>query len=233
MQSSRKKQNMKAVLKKKKVKGYKTANNQCQKNKASKRVTKKDFKILIADNDRLIQDVMRSLLSKEGYVVVLANDGFDALKILKTENISLVIAALKMSGVNGIEILKYALRINPDTAVVILTTFGNLESTLEAVKEGAYDYLTKPFKAEEIAFLVEKAYKRSILINENKELLQYLRDTYQDMEVIKTTAQSNNPEITLGMIERMERLKTLNVLTSQDVEILKERLVKGVQPTGH
>lgn len=191
-------------------------------------MTKKDFKILIADNDRLIQDVIRSLLSKEGYVVVLANDGFDALRILKTENISLVIAALKMSGVNGIEILKYALRINPDTAVVILTTFVNLESTLEAVKEGAYDYLTKPFKAEEIAFLVEKAYKRSILINENKELLQYLRDTYQDMEVIKTTAQSNNPEITLGMIERMERLKTLNVLTSQDVEILKERLVKGV-----
>ena len=191
-------------------------------------MTKKDFKVLIADNDRLIQDVMRSLLSKEGYVVVLASDGVDALKILKTENISLVIAALKMSGVNGIEILKYALRINPDTAVVILTTFVNLESTLEAVKEGAYDYLTKPFKAEEIAFLVEKAYKRSILINENKELLQYLRDTYQDMEVIKTTAQSNNPEITLGMIERMERLKTLNVLTSQDVEILKERLVKGV-----
>ncbi len=191
-------------------------------------MTKKDFKILIADNDRLIQDVMRSLLSKEGYVVVLANDGFDALRILKTENISLILTALKMSGVNGIEILKYALRINPDTAVVILTTFVNLESTLEAVKEGAYDYLTKPFKAEEIAFLVEKAYKRSILINENKELLQYLRDTYQDMEVIKTTAQSNNPEITLGMIERMERLKTLNVLTSQDVEILKERLVKGV-----
>ncbi len=191
-------------------------------------MTKKDFKILIADNDRLIQDVIRSLLSKEGYVVVLANDGFDALRILKTENISLILTALKMSGVNGIEILKYALRINPDTAVVILTTFGNLESTLEAVKEGAYDYLTKPFKAEEIAFLVEKAYKRSILINENKELLQYLRDTYQDMEVIKTAAQSNNPEITLGMIERMERLKTLNVLTSQDVEILKERLVKGV-----
>ena len=191
-------------------------------------MTKKDFKILIADNDRLIQDVIRSLLSKEGYVVVLANDGFDALRILKTENISLILTALKMSGVNGIEILKYALRINPDTAVVILTTFVNLESTLEAVKEGAYDYLTKPFKAEEIAFLVEKAYKRSILINENKELLQYLRDTYQDMEVIKTTAQSNNPEITLGMIERMERLKTLNVLTSQDVEILKERLVKGV-----
>jgi DNA-binding NtrC family response regulator len=133
-----------------------------------------------------------------------------------------------MSGVNGIEILKYALRINPDTAVAILTTFGNLESTLEAVKEGAYDYLTKPFKAEEIAFLVEKAFKRSILINENRELLQYLRDTYQDMEVIKTAAQSNNPEITLGMIERMERLKTMNILTSQEVEILKERLVKGV-----
>jgi DNA-binding NtrC family response regulator len=191
-------------------------------------VTAKDFKILIADNDKLVQDVIKSLLSKEGYTVVLANDGFDALKILKTENISLVITALKMSGVNGIEILKYALRINPDIAVVILTTFGNLESTLDAVKEGAYDYLTKPFTTEEIAFLVGKAYKRSILINENRELLRYLRDTFQDMEVIKTAAQSNNPEITLGMIERMERLKTMNVLTSQEVEILKERLVKGV-----
>ena len=189
---------------------------------------KKDFKILIADNDKLVQDVIKSLLSKEGYTVVLANDGFDALRILKTENISLVITALKMSGVNGIEILKYALRINPDIAVVILTTFGNLEATLEAVKEGAYDYVTKPFKVEEIAFLVEKAYSRSILINENRELLRYLRDTYQDMEVIKTAAQSNNPEITIGMIERMERLKTMNVLTSQEVEILKERLVKGV-----
>ena len=191
-------------------------------------MTTKDFKILIADNDRLIQDVIKSLLSKEGYAVVLANDGFDALKILKTEDISLVITALKMSGVNGIEILKYAIRVNPDIAVVILTTFGDLEATLQAVKEGAYDYLTKPFKAEEIAFLVDKAYKRSILINENRELLRYLRDTYQDMEVIKTAAESNNPGITLGIIERMERLRTMNVLTPQEVEILKERLVKGV-----
>lgn len=191
-------------------------------------MSKKDFKILIADNDKLIQDVIKASLSKEGYTVVLANDGFDALRILKTENISLVITALKMSGVNGIEILKYALRINPDIAVVILTTFGNLEATLEAVKEGAYDYVTKPFKVEEIVFLVEKAYSRSVLINENRELLRYLRDTYQDMEVVKTAAQSNNPEITLSMIERMERLKTMNVLTSQEVEILKERLVKGI-----
>jgi DNA-binding NtrC family response regulator len=191
-------------------------------------VTKKEFKILIADNDKLIRDVIKSLLSKEGYVVALANDGFDALRILKTEDVRLVLTALKMSGVNGIEILKYALRVNPDIAVVILTTFGDLEATLQAVKEGAYDYLTKPFKVEEIAFLVEKAYKRSILINENRELLRNLRDTYQDMEVIKTAAESNNPDITLGMIERMERLRTMNVLTTQEVEILKERLVKGV-----
>jgi DNA-binding NtrC family response regulator len=196
--------------------------------KWSKSVTKKEFKILIADNDKLIRDVIKSLLSKEGYAVASANDGFDALRILKTEDVGLVLTALKMSGVNGIEILKYALRVNPDIAVVILTTFGDLEATLQAVKEGAYDYLTKPFKVEEIAFLVEKAYKRSILINENRELLRNLRDTYQDMEVIKTAAESNNPDITLGMIERMERLRTMNVLTTQEVEILKERLVKGV-----
>lgn len=191
-------------------------------------MSKKDFRILIADNDKIVQDVIRSLLSKEGYSVVLANDGFDAIRILKTEDISLVITALKISGADGIEILKYSLRINPDIAVVILTSFGNLEATLGAVKEGAYDYLTKPFKAEEITLLTEKAYRRSILIHENRELIQYLRATYHDMEVIKTAAKSNNPEITVSWIERMERLKTMNVLTDQEVEILKERLVKGV-----
>jgi DNA-binding NtrC family response regulator len=191
-------------------------------------LTKKDFKILIADNDKLIKDVIRSLLSKDGYHVVLANDGFDTMKILKTENISLVITTLKISGVDSSEILKYALRLNPDIAVVLLTTFGNLETTLQAVKEGAFDYLTKPFKAEEIIFLAEKAYKRSVLIHENRELIKNLRDTYHDMEIIKTAVHSNNPEITLGLIERMERLKTMHVLTDQEVEILRERLVKGV-----
>jgi len=190
-------------------------------------VEKKDFKILVADDDEIARDVIRSLLSKEEYPVVTAKDGLEAIRVLRLEGINLVITDLRMPGADGIEVLKYAVRKNPDIAVVIITAYGTLDTAIEAIKEGAYDYMTKPYKVQEILALAEKAFKRELLIQENKELIQHLRDTYRDIEVIKTIAGSKNPEITTSWIERIERLKGMNVLTTDEVEILKERLVKG------
>lgn len=191
-------------------------------------MTKKDFKILISSDDDIMRDVIKSFLSKEGYSVLSAKNGIDAIRILRVEDVNLVMTDLKIRGTDGIEIMRQAVKINPNVSVVLLTTFSDLDVTLKAVKEGAFDYLTKPFKIEEVSFLVDKAYRRSVLINENRELLRYIRDTYHDMEVIKTAAQSKDPEITLNWIERIERLKALSILTEQEVEVLKERLVKGV-----
>jgi two-component system, NtrC family, response regulator AtoC len=190
-------------------------------------VEKKDFKILVADDDEIARDVISSLLSKEEYPVVTAKDGIEAIRILRLEGINLVITDLRMPGADGIEVLKYAVRKNPDIAVVIITAYGTLDTAIEAIKEGAYDYMTKPYKVQEILALAEKAFKRELLIQENRELIQHLRDTYRDIEVIKTIAGSKNPEITTSWIERIERLKGMNVLTTDEVEILKERLVKG------
>lgn len=191
-------------------------------------MTKRDFKILVSTNDDIMRDVIRSLLSKEGYSVLSVKNGLDAIKTLRVEEISLVISDLRIPGADGIEVMKQAVKINPYISVVLLTTFSELDVTLKAVKEGDFDYLTKPFKIEEVSFLVDKAYRRAVLINENRELLRYIRDTYHDMEVVKTAAQSKNPEITLNWIERIEKLKALSILTDQEVEILKERLVKGI-----
>ncbi|MGQ9569637.1 MAG: response regulator [Thermodesulfovibrionales bacterium] len=191
-------------------------------------MTKRDFKILVSTNDDIMRDVIRSLLSKEGYSVLSVKNGLDAIKTLRVEEISLVISDLRIPVADGIEVMKQGVKINPYISVVLLTTFSELDVTLKAVKEGDFDYLTKPFKIEEVSFLVDKAYRRAVLINENRELLRYIRDTYHDMEVVKTAAQSKNPEITLNWIERIERLKALSVLTDQEVEILKERLVKGI-----
>ena len=188
---------------------------------------KKDFKILIADDDEIARDVISSLLSKEEYPVVTAKDGLEAIRVLRLESINLVITDLRMPGADGIEVLKYAVRKNPDIAVVIITAYGTLDTAIEAIKEGAYDYMTKPYKVQEILALAEKAFRRELLIQENRELVQHLRDTYRDIEVIKTIAGSRNPEITTSWIERIERLKGMNVLTADEVEILKERLVKG------
>jgi DNA-binding NtrC family response regulator len=188
---------------------------------------KSDFKILIADDDDITRDMLVSLLSKEGYPVVAAKDGLEAKKILMREDIKLVIADYRMPGGDGIEVLKHAIRNSPDIAVVILTAYGTLDSVLEAMKEGAYDYVTKPFKVQEIILLAERAYKRAVLIEDNRELIKHLRETYRDIEVIKAVSDSRNPEITTGWIERIERLKEVNVLTAQEADMLRERLIKG------
>lgn len=190
---------------------------------------KKDFKILIADDDEIAREVISHILSKEGYPVVTARDGLEAVRILRIDNIRLVITDLRMPGADGIEVLKNAVRMNPEVAVIILTAYATLDSTLEAMKEGAYDYLTKPFKVQEIIIHANRAYDRARLINENKELVRYVRETYRDMDVINAAVESGCPEITTSWIERIERLREMGMLTEQEKEILKERLVNGIR----
>jgi two-component system, NtrC family, response regulator AtoC len=188
---------------------------------------KRDFRILVADDDEIARDVITTLLSREDYNVTAVSDGLEAINRLKIDDLHLVITDLMMPGANGIDVLKYAVRSNPDIAVVILTAYGTLDTTLQAIKEGAYDYLTKPFKTQEISILAERAYHRALLISDNRELKRNLRDTYRDLELLKNIAASNNPEVTTGWLERIERLKSMNVLQPDEAEILKERLVKG------
>ncbi len=171
-----------------------------------------------------MREVIKSLLTKERYSVVTARDGIEAINILRVEDMHLLITDLRMPGADGIEVLKYAVRNNPDTAVVILTAFATLDTTLEAVKEGAYDYLTKPFKVQELIALTEKAYKQALLIKDNRELRKALQDTYRDIELIKTVAGHNNAGMTAGWIERVEQLKSMSVFSEQEATLLKERL---------
>jgi two-component system response regulator PilR (NtrC family) len=190
-------------------------------------VEKKDFRILVVDDDEIARDVVSSILAREGYPVITAMDGTDAIRMLTFENVNLVLTDLRMPGAGGIEVLKHAIRSNPDVSVVILTAYGTLDTALEAIKEGAYDYLTKPFKIQEILILAERAFRKTALIDENKELVRHLRDTYRDMEIIRTVSDSYHPEITAGWLERIERLKEMKVISAQDSDILKKRLVNG------
>jgi DNA-binding NtrC family response regulator len=190
-------------------------------------VDKQAFLILVADDDEIARDVITMLLSREGYVVTAVNDGLEAINRLKTGEFHLVITDINMPGADGLAVLRYAVRSSPDIAVVILTAYGTLDTTLQAIKEGAYDYLTKPFKTQEITILAERAWQRARLIADNSELKRSLRETYRDMELLKTVAASNNPEVTTGWLERIEKLKTMNILLAYEAEVLKERLVKG------
>jgi DNA-binding NtrC family response regulator len=188
---------------------------------------KKRFKILVADDDDIVRDVMSTLLAREGYAVTPVCDGLEAVRRLRIEEMHLVFTDLMMPGADGLEVLKYSVRSNPDIAVVILTAHGTLDTTLEAIKEGAYDYLAKPFKVQEISILADRAWQRARLIADNRELSKCLRETYRDRELLKNIAASGNPEATTSWLKRIEKLKTLNVLPDRETELLTERLVNG------
>ncbi len=190
-------------------------------------MSKEDFKILIAEDDEIVREVISSILSKEGYSVSTASDGLEAIKKLLVEDFHLVLTDIKMPHADGIEVLKEAIKHNPDCAVVILTAYGSLDSALIAIKEGAFDYLTKPFRVQELLFVAEKAYKRNLILEEQRQLKKYLRDTYRDLELMKKVTKNNDPDLILSWIERIDKLVNSNILSPTEGAILKERLVTG------
>jgi DNA-binding NtrC family response regulator len=137
-------------------------------------VENSSFKILVVDDDPVAREVVYSILSKEGYIVLSAKDGFEAIDLIRTEKFDLMITDLVMPGIDGIELISSSLKIQPELATVIITAFATLENALKAIELGAYDYLTKPFKIEEILFLVARCRKMIRLKQENKTLRDIL-----------------------------------------------------------
>lgn len=188
-------------------------------------MNKNSFRILVVDDDEIAREVVSSILTKEGYAVTAAVDGLDAISVLRREEVHFIITDLRMPGADGLEVLKYAVRTNPGVAVVILTAYGTLDTTLEAIKEGAYDYLTKPFKGQEIIFVADRAFERSLLVRENQELRRHLRDTHRDLDLLNKVVERQDPFMTRAWRDRVERLNAMDVLGEEDTEILKERLI--------
>lgn len=194
---------------------------------------KSDFKILVAEDDEITRDMMAGLLAEEGYPVVSAVDGLDAIRLLRLEDVSMVITDYKMPSADGIEVLKHAVKINPDAAVVLLTAYGSLDTILATIKGGAYDYIAKPFNNQQILFVVEKAFQRAMLIDENRELTKQLRDTYRDIEFLRKVAERKEPDVTMNWLERLQKLTERGILSGEEADVLRERLLSeapGVVP---
>src|SRR5436189_6059615 len=132
--------------------------------------------LLIADDDPGLRESLERTLTREGYRVILASDGRGALERLQGGGIDLVVTDLKMPGLTGIEVLRAAKAIRPDVDVILLTAFGTVEEAVKAMKDGAYDFLTKPFRREQLLKLVDKALERRDLIEQNKALKKQLED---------------------------------------------------------
>src|ERR671919_528048 len=132
--------------------------------------------LLVADDDPGLRESLERTLTREGYRVLLASDGRAALERFQSGGIDLIVTDLKMPGLTGLELLRAAKAIAPDVDVILLTALGTVEEAVKAMKDGAYDFLTKPFRREQLVKLIDKALERRDLIEKNKALQQRLDD---------------------------------------------------------
>ena len=133
-------------------------------------------KILLVDDEELMRITLHDSLTKEGYEVSVSCDGEDGWKKFKEVYPALILSDLKMPGIDGITLLEKVKGISPETMVIMMTGFGTIESAVQAMKLGAYDYITKPFLPEDIILLVKRALEVYDLREENRRLRQKLKE---------------------------------------------------------
>ena len=126
--------------------------------------------ILVVDDDQDMRELVRDVLQDRGHQVGLAESGQEALKRLSETDYAVVLTDLRMKEIQGMELLAEIKRTYPDTSVILMTAFGSVESAVEAMKEGAYDYLIKPVKTEELALVTERACREAALRREVNRL---------------------------------------------------------------
>ena len=140
--------------------------------------------ILIIDDEEVLQDVLTSLLRKEGYATFSATTGEEGLEILDREDVDLVLLDLMLPGMSGQEVLSQIQKKDPDQVVVIITAHSSIEGAIEAMRNGAFHYIPKPFKNEEVLLNIRKGLERRQLALQNRDLRAQLRQRYAFSNII-------------------------------------------------
>jgi len=147
-----------------------------------------DIEILIVDDDRPIADLLKDALSGAERRVDVCYEGLSAIEKIQEKNYDLIIVDLVMPRVDGLELLRYAKGIKPDVIVIIITGHASLETAISAIREGAYNYIRKPFKLEELQVSVDNAIEKIRLNRENQSLLKRLNEAYKELTELKNQA---------------------------------------------
>ncbi len=175
------------------------------------------YRILVVDDEKdMLMLLKRSLAPELDCTVEIAESGEAALKILTGNDIDLVLADIKMPGMDGIELLQLIKKNYPDMTVVMMTAYGGIETAVEAMKQGAYDFITKPFDHDALVIRLEKALERSYLIRENRRLQMECRT-------------DNNPGNFVGKSAAMQKVyATIETVAKTDLTVL----ITGPSGTG-
>jgi len=139
---------------------------------------RKRTKILVVDDESIVRESLRDWLENVGYKVEIAESGEEALKIIRQKKIKIMLADLVMPGIDGIELMKEARKIVPTISTVIITAYGSIQTAISAIREGAHDYIEKPFCPEKVELLIKNLKEHQDLIEENISLRRRIEDRY-------------------------------------------------------
>ena len=168
--------------------------------------------ILVVDDESNYLTVMETLLGEAGYEVLTAPSAIEALKISASADLDLVLTDMKMPKMTGIELLDKLQHLQPDLPVIIMTAFGTVEKAVSAMKKGAFDYILKPFKNEEIMVTIAKALKHRHLILTNRLLHQELEKKYGFPNIV---GESKVMEEILALVKRVAGSRATVLITGE------------------
>ena len=117
-------------------------------------------KILIVDDELIMRESLAGWLERDGHFIDKAESGEEALNKIKKTKFDIMLVDIKMEGMNGLEVLKSVKETDPDTAVIMITAYGSISTAIDAMKNGAFDYLLKPFDPNELGILIEKVIEK-------------------------------------------------------------------------
>jgi len=181
-------------------------------------------RILVADDEQSMREFLDIMLEKEGYKVSLASNGEEVVKFIDNDLFDLVLLDIRMPKLDGISALKKIKAIAPETIVIMITAYASADTAIKAMKEGAYDYITKPFKVEEIKLVIKNALEKKNLQKENILLRQVVRDRFHFGNII---GQSSKMVSLYDLLEKVSPTKT-NILITGESGTGKELVAKAI-----
>ncbi len=185
--------------------------------------------ILVVDDEPGIREFLEIMLRKQGYGVETAADGVEALELLEDRRFDLVIVDIQMPKMNGIEFLREFKKKETEIPVIMITAFASHETAIEAMKLGAYDYITKPFKVDEIKLVIAKALDKKNLEIENRRLKKELEERYGFGNIIGRSAAIKQ---VFDLIRRVAELN-VSVLITGESGTGKELVARAIHFTGN
>lgn len=185
-------------------------------------------RILVVDDEASIREFMEIFLKKEGYEVTLAEDGAKAKDLLAKKTFDMTISDLQMPNLTGMELLKHGRESYPEMVFVMMTAFGTLENAVEAMKMGAYDYLTKPCKIDEVRLVIQNALRTKNLEVENRVLKKELVKEYSFQNIVGNSAAMH---AIFDLVKRVSVTPT-NVLITGESGTGKEVVAKAIHYNG-